>query len=349
MNRLLSRRCWRRRTAPLALILALLAAGWPQAGRAVTQLQRGAEAPPLALKDQSAAAVSNATLRGHIALLIFGELYHEKTREACAQVGALLEDPRLAGLPIVPVLIVTQEHGPDGKASSAPPHLSATVALDPERSAFGAYQVMVMPSLVVLDKEGRVVHAVAGLIPRLTDLITDSLLFAGGKLSAEALEHSIEPPTAAAPSDQGAVRANRLALLGRQLLRRGLDEMAAAKLHEALELDSKNLVAHQELGRLLLKQSHLAEAEAEFRAVLADQPESTDAALGLAFVQTQRAGTEELGEAEKTVRGVLSRSPSLARAHYLLGLIRERAQKPDEAAASYRKAAELLLDRAEQE
>jgi Tfp pilus assembly protein PilF len=188
------------------------------------------------------------------------------------------------------------------------------------------------------------------VIPRLADLLTDSLLYATGKLNADTLDRSLVPAGAGATtrSSEDDLRAERIALLARQLMRRGLDELAVEKYEEALKLDPKLPSAHLDLGTLLLKHQRLAEAEKQFRVVLASDANSLQANLGLAFVQTMRGGTE-LDEAEKTVRALLVRSPSQPRAHYLLGLIQERRGKPEDAVVSFKKSSELLLERAEQE
>src|SRR6266545_4236898 len=59
--------------AAALLVLALLAAP----ALAVTQLQRGTDAPEVSLKDQNGADISNAKLRGHTIVLIFGERSEE--------------------------------------------------------------------------------------------------------------------------------------------------------------------------------------------------------------------------------------------------------------------------------
>lgn len=334
---------WRdRRIVAIAILLATI----PCAPRAlaVTQLKRGVDAPAIALQDQAGHEVSNAALRDHVAILIFGELYNDKTREACVVVDAVLQDTRLVGTSITPILVVTQEPG-----AAAPDfeHLPVTIARDPERKTFGAYQVAVMPSIVIIDRQGHVVHAIAGMIPRLADLLTDSLLYASGKLNADTLDRSLTSQATTQTSDED-LRAERIAMLARQLMRRGLDELAAEKYEEALKLNSKLPSAHLDLGTLLLKHQRLAEAEKQFRTVLAADKDSLQANLGLAFVQTMRGGSE-LDEAEKTVRALLVRSPSQPRALYLLGLIQERRGKPEDAAASFKKSSELLLERAEPE
>ena len=335
---------WRdSRVRILAIALAIAACG--SRATAVTHLKRGVDAPAFAVVDQAGHELNNAALRNRVVILIFGELYHDKTREACGVIDAVLSDPRLVAQPISPVLIVTQE-----PTATAPnfEHSPPTIARDAERKTFGTYQVAVMPSIVIIDRDGRVVHAIAGMIPRLADLLTDSLLFACGKLNADTLERSLAPAAASTQSSEEDLRAERTALLARQLMRRGLDEMAAEKYQEALKLNSGLLSAHLDLGTLFLKHQRLAEAEKQFRTVLAGDANSLQANLGLAFVQTMRGGSE-LDEAEKTVRALLVRSPAQPRGLYLLGLIQERRGKPEDAAASFKKSSELLLERAEQE
>jgi peroxiredoxin len=331
------------RIAALALLAGMALAS---AAQAITQLRRSDEAPAIALQDRLGREVTTAGLRGRVVLVIFGELYHDKTREACAAADTVLQDPRFSGQPIT-TLLVTARQGEDDPKHQLPMRLKATILRDPDRRAFGAYQVAVMPSVVVIDPQGRVIHAMAGMIPRFSDLLTDSLLHGVGKLSAENLDRSVAVQPATRPGDVD-MRAERLALLARQLARRGLDEMATEKYLEALAINAGYVPAQLELGMLQLKHRRLAEAERQFRTVLEADPGSLQATLGLAFVQTLRGGSE-LDEAETAVRAILARNMAQPRAHYLLGLIQEQRKKPEDAAASFKKAAQLLLDRAEQE
>lgn len=333
------------RMAVLACVLIGVMAG-PAA--AVTQLKRQAEAPAIVLKDLGGTEVSTAKLRQSTLVLIFGEAYHDKTRQACTLVDTALRDPRLQGQRIVPLLIVTQTPTAENLRLGAGEKLPATILLDPARQAFGTYEVAVMPSIVVVDGEGRVAHAMAGLSGRFGDIVTDSLLYATGKLSLEHLELTLNPQPTTTPASENQVRAERIAMLARQLGRRGLDQMAIEKYREALALASDQPAAHVELGMLLLKGKQLAEAEAQFREVLSKQAGDAQAAMGLATVQITRGGAE-LTEAERTVRDVLARNPSNPRAHYLLGLIGEQRGKLEDAAASFKKSAQLQLERGEQE
>jgi peroxiredoxin len=339
------RRAWRSRATAVALLLITIAA-FARDALAVTHLKRGMEAPAIALKDENGADLSTARLSDHVAVLMFGEWYHERTRGAWAELDRVLQDARLAGEPIVAVLVTTQPRRAEDLKAWGEARLPASSVVDADRKAFGAFQVAVMPSVVVIDRQGRVVHAIAGAVPRMGDLMADSLLYACGKLSADTLDRSVslQPSVPASQASEAEVRAGRLVALASQLARRGMGELAAEKYREALQINAKNPPAQLGLGTLLLEQKRLADAEAQFKAVLADQPQSLQATLGVAFVQALRGGAE-LDEAEAAVRGVLARSPSQARAHYLLGLIAERRNKPQEAAASFKRASELLLER----
>ncbi|WP_428939550.1 tetratricopeptide repeat protein [Fontivita pretiosa] len=331
---------WLRLLVGLGVLLA--ASG---SARAVSHLKPGQQAPAIRLKDLAGVEHSLEQERGRIVVLLFGELYHERTRRACDELHAVLHDPRLADQKISAWLIVAGDIEPRQIEAGPFQRLPRTILHDPLRQAFDAYQVAVMPSLVVLDAQGRVVYAVPGYTSRFSDLLTDALLVAAGKLSPERFADSQRPPATTAESSPQ-VRADRLAMLARQLARRGLDELAEEKLRQAIEIDPNLLQARLDLGALLLKHRRMAEAETQFRHVLAAQPASVEASIGLAFVQTLRGGTE-LDEAERIIRDVLARNPTLPRGHYLLGMILEQRGRLDDAAASYKRAAQLLLEQSE--
>lgn len=341
------RQVWRVKRLPLAFTW-LCAVAWASAAHGVTHLQRGMDCPPLSLKGPDGAEVTNAALRGHAAILLFGEVYHEKTRQAWVTAAADLQDERLSGEQIVPVVITTKEGRPEERKAFAVGRAVPVLVCDADRQSFDAFRVTVMPSIVIVGRDGRVVQAIAGLVPRLGDILTDCLLYACGKLSEENLERSIKSVPTTQPSERD-VRADRIAHLASQLARRGLSDMAVEKYREALDLNAAHPDARLGLAMLLLKQRRLPEAEAEFRKVLAGQPDSPRARLGLAYVQTLRGGANELDEAERATRAILARNPSNARAQYLLGLVFEKRNKPEEAAASFKKSSELFLDGAEQE
>lgn len=327
------------------LLFASLLLVTARAALGVTQFKQGMEAPDFKIKDTAGADVSLSSFRGKTVVLIFGELYHDKTLEACKQIDAVLQDERLKDAGIMPVLVTAQEAKAEDFRTEAL-KVPMLVLRDTDRKAFGTYQVDVLPSVVVIDKEGHIVSAMGGLMPQMSDEVSDSLLLATGKLSLE--QYQKARSTQATPvADETVLKAQRTAALAKQLAQRGLDDLAAEKFAEALKLDGHQITGRIDFGMLLLKGQHFAEAEAQFKAALQQQPGSVEASLGLAYVQAQRGGVE-LDAAEKTVRDILVRNPVQPRAHFLLGVILQGRGKNDEAMASFKKAAELLLQSQEE-
>ena len=342
MSQRLSR--WRNLPA-LAGAMVMLCASAASFG--VTELKPSTVPPAFKLKDIADKEVSLADLKGKVVVLVFGEIYHDKTIDGCHQIEQILKDERLQGTEIVPLLITAQQAKADEFKLEAARKTSLNVLRDTDRKVFGAYQVVAMPSVVVIDKEGKVISAVGGLIPQFSDIVSDSLLVGAGKLSMEQFQLARTAQTQPA-QDANALRAQRIGLLAKQLGIRGMNDLAAEKFNEAIKLDPHQVEARVDFGNLLLKRQRLADAEAQFRAALAEQSTSVTAALGLAFVQAQRGGPE-LQAAEKTVREILARSPTQARAHYLLGTILQSRGKTEDAAASFKKAAQLLLEQVQEE
>jgi tetratricopeptide (TPR) repeat protein len=331
-----------RRSTPVLAGLALLL-GLAQPGAAVTHLKHGDQPPPLALATLDGDRVSLADHRGEAIVVVFGELYHEKTLQACGALRRVLAADAMASFPVATLLVIAQDAPVDElRARADDPRLPPTILHDVDRTAYGDYRVAVMPSVVIVDADGRVVHAVAGYTARFGDIVADALLVAAGALDYERFAERLHP--AAEPVDEAVVRAGRITNLARQLARRGLRTLAQEKYHEALELAPDHAPARLGLAMTLLETRRLSDAEREFRAALEASPELLEASLGLAYVQTLRGG-DELSEAAGALERLLRDHPNEPRAHYLLGLVHQQRDESDEAIASLRRSAELMMSR----
>lgn len=309
---------------------------------AVTQLRRGDTPPAIELPRLDGKAFSLAKQTGAPVVLMFGELYHANTLRACETIQSIQRDARIAEATPTCVLIVTQQAGADElRAEARRRSITLTILHDKKRSVFAAYRVSVLPSVVVLDKDGKVVHALAAMPLGFRNIITDAILFGSGRLTAEQFERTLHPSGDRAAS-RPAAQAGRLTKLARQLANRGMHDLAAEKYRDALAIDPTHVPAVIGLGRGALKTGRLADAEQQFRRAASIDPRSADAVLGLAYVQALRGG-DELAPAEQRVRALLAERPNHAEAHYVLGMIYERTDRLKEAAASFKRSAELLL------
>lgn len=304
---------------------------------------RGTDAPKIALDDLGGTRVDTSKLQPRALVLIFGEIGQDSTAAACADVLTTLADPRVAADSIVPILITAQSTPAASlREEASKGRYPAIILRDPQRDAFGAYKVLVLPTAVVVDPKGKVVHAVPGHFARFKDTISGAVQAATGKQTLEQFDQSTQAATT--PANPEAQRADRLVHLGQELLRHNLDDMAQARFAEALALMPTNTDAKLGLASLALKRDTLPEAESLFRSVLSAAPDSIEGTLGLAAVHLKRGG-DDLPKGESLVRSLLEKNPKEARARYLLGQFHERKGDFTQAAAEYKKALDTLFDR----
>lgn len=325
----------------LVVLAALLYFGAsPSLARVPT---RGSDAPKISLDDLGGTRVDTSNLQPRALVLIFGEIGQDTTLAACTDVLTTLADPRVAADSVVPILITAQSTpAATLRDEAAKGRYPAIILRDPQRDAFGAYKVLVLPTAVVVDSKGKVVHAVPGHFARFKDTINGAVQAATGKQTLEQFDHSMQ--ATAVPANPEAQRADRLVHLGQELLRHNLDDMAQARFAEALALMPTNTDAKLGLASLALKRDTLPEAESLFRSVLSAAPDSVEGTLGLAAVHLKRAG-DDLPKGETLVRSLLEKNPKEARARYLLGQFHERKGDFTQAANEYKKALDTLFDR----
>lgn len=328
----------------LLIVCAVVLGQFGIVRRALALPPRGADAPPVRLPTLEGTQVNTADNAPKAQVIVFGEVGHEGCRKACGEVLDVMEDVRIDKANVVTMLVVAQQDARERlKEEAAIGRYPATILRDEKRESFGAYHILVVPTVVVVDGHAKVVHAMPGFVPRFRELLATAVLTAQGKMSQEefnALADNGGVP-AASPDE---VRAERLVRLGRELVRHGLYDTAAEQYAEAMKIAPDSVDAKQSMGVLMLRQGKHEEASVLFRAILAKQPDSAAASLGLAeaCVGSERAGG--IAEAESLVESVLKVEPKNPRAHYLQGRILEAQGKNDGAKAEYRRAAELLIE-----
>ncbi len=323
---------------PVCLLLTLPASS----ASGDSLLQPGNPAPSFELTSLTDQTVRLSELKGRVVLLLFGELYNANSVAASQDVATVLSRLAPTGAPAAAFLIVAQRATASAlRAEAERRGVMLPILTDPERRAFAACNVTVLPSLLVIDGQGRIVLPCAGYPLDFQDLVSDTLALAAGQLSEAEYRGRRAGADLPAGSDP-AVRAQRLAMLAEQLVRRGSEELALSSYHQAVTIAPDCLPARLGLGQGLLRRGELAEAEAHFRHVLAHTPDSADAALGLAQIQTRRGG-DELKTAEETLRDLGRKRPHDARVAYLLGVLAEKAGDSNGALGNYKRAAELAL------
>lgn len=296
----------------------------------------------IVLKDPEGGAVRLSDLTGQPLILLFGEVDQRRTRQACKDLASLLKAPEMQGSNALAVLITTRIGTSDNE--NAPDlHLPERRLLDPDRDAFGAFHVIVMPTIVVLDKDGRKVHAMPGFLPRMPETVLAAVRFARGEITREAFDEVLKPHAQVRQTDDQK-HAARLVQMAERLRNRGMLDAAVDQFNEAIALDPRGVGALIGLGHVWAEKGEPDKALEQYRAALKIEPGSLDARLGIAFVLLERGG-DEADESYRMASAMAESSPDDPRVHFLLGTIHDRFNRCEEACASFRRSAELMLDK----
>jgi len=330
------------RSWPVSAVVAVCFAAFASAGPLPSaDLKRGDEAPLIVATAIDGLQVDRDLLHDRVLLISFGETGQEKSEEAWQQISALLEDETLRDAPITWIVVLSKGSEPAKFNHPITEGPKPIIIHDAGRELFGAFEVIVLPSAVVVDREGRVAHAMSGLTSRFDDNLRDAIDFGLQRISESEFDQLLHPAPEAEP-DQAALRSQRHAHLADRLVQRGMPEMAENEYRLAIEVDPQNIAARLALARLLLNRAAIDEAEAHLRNALAADAESTDAALGIAEIDVARGG-DALEEAQTITTAIIAREPENARAYYVNGLIAEKCGDAAAAMQSFKEAATLLF------
>lgn len=117
----------------------------------------------------------------------------------------------------------------------------------------------------------------------------------------------------------------------------GDKERSGQLLEDILKVDSNYTPALLMQAKILYYGQNMADAQEAFRTALRSDPESVDAAVGLARVLAlEESGREE---ALQLANSAVGRSSTSVEAWYVKGLVHERRGEVDQAIAAYRTAA----------
>lgn len=329
-------------TICMLLSLSLFICTTTGSGAGMIDVKHGDIAPEIVLNDITGREHSLDEFRGKALVILFGQSSHEKTRLACDALRKVVNEPELRCQPIQWLLVLSksshlEDLGMNLNESRIPP----LVLHDIERKTFGDYGIVVLPTLVVIDPEGKVVHAETGLLPRFSDMAYHAIRVAIGCIAYVEFTQMQLPHQEQAPTTD-TLRSQRLIHLAEQLTTHNLNVMAIAKYREALELNPESFVAHLGLGNVLLRDQKYELAKAAFRRARVLQPDSVEAALGQATALAY-GDADDLAASQTIVSELRKQHPGAARVHFVLGLIEERRGQMTEAAIHYRTAAEMLL------
>jgi hypothetical protein len=212
------------------------------------------------------------------------------------------------------------------------------ILIDASRETFAHYGVVsVLPCVIMLDRHGLFVHSLVGHGYGFADSIEDQLQFLTGRITqAELLarRRAPEPPSEALTGLQ------RRMHLADQMRQRGLLDEAKAEYMGILEEDPESSEAHLGLALIEIGQGDMESAEVHARAAIERAASMPLAQKTLARVLIAKGDT---GAAAEAVEAFLDIAGEDAETHYLQGRIEEERGNRNAAIEHYRAACEDML------
>jgi len=211
-------------------------------------------------------------------------------------------------------------------------HSTIDAYVDHNRKAYGILGIFIMPTILLVDKNGNVTAGM-GYSHDIVDRLRGEIEIMLGEKTPEQVMAELRPEMKELSEVEKASR--RHMAFGLVMRKRGQTETAIRELEKAITINPALSEAHLELGCIYLEEGDVAKAEKAFANVLESEPDSLRAKICKAKLK------REQGKAEEAVRdllAILQKNPDAYEALYTLGRSYEDLNRMREAMDSYRKA-----------
>ena len=296
------------------------------------------------IKDGTAVAVDSLK-GGPVALVFWGADMDTKKERSLKTLAAMEENMSFLEQRKVKVLLVNAQGDSPELIQGVVSQLSGKlpVYVDESQKAYNDLGIFVVPSVMLVDKDSKVVSGI-GYSQDFSERLQGEVQVMLGEKTREAMEKGLRPEMKEKPAEEKqSVQHLNMALV---MTKRGQTDSAISELQKALALEPKMAEAQGQLGCLYLDKGQLAEAKAALDKAFELNPEYLPATICDARV---RAEEGQVDEAIGDLQALLFRNARNADLHYALGTVLEKQQKFTEAAKEYRKAYELVSREVEME
>jgi tetratricopeptide (TPR) repeat protein len=328
-----------------ALLILLFVTNANSSVRVLSQLNQFNKAPELVLPRLASPAESiDLQKLDRPTILIFGEPYNQQTLESLVKLKEIVDIIGLSEADLYTLLIIS--HTPDQQQMAQlreKNNISVEILLDKNLKAFGDYGVTVLPSTVVIDRQGRVDLAVSGVPLSFADMVEDAILLATERITRQQFESSRSAGKQTSAEQESVMQAHRLTSLARQLAARNYTSLALKRYRQALDLDNTYTEARVGVARCLIKLNLISDALEELQKILQNNPEDIEANLVMSQIEIIQ-GPDGIAAGKLRLQQILTVNPDHPEANYLMGTACEAQGQMDHALNYYKKAARLLLE-----
>jgi len=318
-------------------IAIALAAGIAQADPD-KKIQPGDQMPEFSLQSDQGKEISNTIFSDRTTVFIYVIAKQQGSERAIADASKVIND--MKGQPVNLVIVSgNPDHSEYFQEFWEEKKIQATLAVDPERALYGALGLIAFPTTLVVNTDGKLVHALSTHSSNYPYVLEGYIQHAVGQLDDSALQEHLKARSLPTSSPKSV--ASRHRAVARLMQGKGLYETAEKELIVALEYDEENHDTRLDLADLYLHLGRVSEAASYIGQVLSADPEHRRAML-LQGIMLFRQGNYP--ESRATLQRALVLNPDPARTLYYLGLVSEALGDIDQAVNYYRQSVGRLLN-----
>lgn len=324
---------WHRITMRMLMACAVCALATVSArADELRNLKRGEPMPAYRLPTVTGELVDSESLKGSVLVMVC--LSAEQRSSEMAEMDSAAVVKALGAEPVKLVhLTADVVQKPYFQRFRDERKIDTPLLLDAERTLYGRLGLIVFPTTIVVDEQGRLAHVISLHGPDYNHVLDAYIRHALGKLTDAQLEEALKARPSANGSPKSLASAHRAA--ARMLHEKGLNDAAVQELNKAREQDPTNPDVLLDLADIDLAMGSLEESEKLVVSVLESQPANRRAKQlkGIALFKRNN-----LAEAETVLLEALALNPEPARVHYYLGRIYEQKGDTPKALEHYREA-----------
>lgn len=323
---------WSMMLKAAAASLLLAAAAPPGRADELRNVRKGEPVPVLKLPGISGEMLDSETWKGSVTVVVCLSAEQRSSELAAMESRDVVRQFQADGVRLVHVTadVVQKAYFQRFREERS---LDVPLALDADRAFYARLGLIVLPTTIVVDRDGKLAHVISLRGPDYTHVLETYVSHALGKITDAQLDDQLKARASAAGSPKSQSSTHRAA--ARYLREKGQLDSAHDELVKARELDPANPDVLLDLADLGLAMSQLDEADTLVGEVLQAQPENRRAKQikGIALYRRGR-----LADAEPVLLEALNLNPEPQRVHYYLGRIYEQQNQPAKALEHYREA-----------
>lgn len=324
----------------ITCVLALLASSFVAICRAddLRNIKRGEPVPGFRLPAIDGSVIDGEALKGSVVVVVC--LSAEQRR---SELAAMDSFSVVQGMGSEPVKLVHVTADAVQKAYfekfRSDRGISAMLAFDPDRALFGKLGLIVFPTTIVMNKDGKLAEVISLHSAGYKNMLEAYIQHTLGKITDEQLKQRLAARSTEEGTPKSFASAHRA--LARSLRQKGNLDGAREELAKAREQDPENKEVMLDIADLDIAMGKIDEAEAMVQNVLASQPDHRRAKQLKGIALFTRG---KYDEAEIVMVDALKLNPNPEVMHYYLGQICEKKGDSAKALEHYREALHKLIE-----